>query len=63
VLVVAGAAYITDTVANALLANYDDFETLFLIIVAVPSVVGELWLGLWLLLRAGKDQETMLPAG
>jgi len=63
VLMVAGAAYITDTVANALLTNYDDFETLFLVIVAVPSVVGELWLGLWLLLRAGKDREATLPAG
>jgi hypothetical protein len=54
VLMVAGAAYVIDTMANALLANYDDFEAVFLIMVAVPSVIGELWLGLWLLLKAGK---------
>lgn len=50
ILVIAGIAYVTDTVAHALLANYDDWETAFLLLVAVPSVIGELWLGLWLLL-------------
>jgi hypothetical protein len=62
VLMVAGVAYVIDTLANALLANYDDFEAVFLIIVAVPSVIGELWLGLWLLLKAGKGQEATLQA-
>ena len=56
VLMVAGAAYMVDTVAYALLANYVDYENGFLVMVAVPSVIGELWLGLWLLLRAGKSQ-------
>jgi hypothetical protein len=62
VLMVAGAAYAIDTLANALLSNYDDFETVFLVMVAVPSVVGELWLGLWLLLKAGQGQEATLQA-
>ena len=62
VLIVAGTAYGIDTLANALLANYDDFATVFLMIVAVPSVIGELWLGLWLLLRAGKAQESTIQA-
>ena len=53
VLMVAGLAYIADTLANTLLSSYDDLEDLFLVIVAVPSVIGELWLGLWLLLRGG----------
>lgn len=62
VLMGAGVAYVIDTLANALLANYDDFEAVFLIMVAVPSVIGELWLGLWLLLKAGKGQEATLQA-
>lgn len=53
VLIAAGAAYVTDTVAHSLLSNYNDYETLFVAIVAVPSIIAEGWFGLWLLLRAG----------
>ena len=56
ILMLAGLAYVVDTAANGLLADYDDVEDLFLVIVAVPSVIGELWLALWLLLRGGKDE-------
>jgi hypothetical protein len=56
VLMVAGAAYVIDTAAYALIADYADYENAFLFMVAVPAVIGELWLGLWLLLRAGKRQ-------
>jgi len=56
-LVLAGAAYVTDTLANALLTNYADYETVFLLMVAVPSVIGELAFALWLLLRGGKGQK------
>lgn len=55
ILILAGAGYIIDTAAHALLGNYDDYETLFGLIVAIPSVIGELSVGLWLLLRAGKE--------
>ena len=54
VLTVAGAAYVIDTVAHSLLGNYTDYETAFIIMVAVPSVIAEGWMGLWLLFRAGK---------
>ena len=54
VLIVAGAAYVIDTVAHSLLGNYSDHETGFIIMVAVPSVIAEGWMGLWLLFRAGK---------
>lgn len=54
VLIVAGAAYVIDTAAHSLLGNYSDYETAFIIMVAVPSVIAEGWMGLWLLLRAGK---------
>lgn len=56
VLAIAGAAYIIDTVAHGLLANYTDYESLFLVIVALPSVVGELWFTFWLLVRGGAQQ-------
>lgn len=49
-LVVAGAAYAADTVAHILLPDYEAVAGIFLAVVAVPSVVGEGWLGLWLLL-------------
>jgi len=57
VLIAAGTGYVIDTVANAFLANYNDYESIFLIIVAVPSILGEGWLGLWLLLKAGKTRQ------
>lgn len=54
VLTVAGGAYIIDTIAHSLLGNYSDYETAFVIMVAVPSVIAEGWMGLWLLVRGGK---------
>lgn len=56
VLMLAGAAYVLDTAANALLANYDDYADLFLAIVAVPSVIGEFAFTIWLLWKGGKTQ-------
>jgi hypothetical protein len=49
-LIAAGVAYLLDTVAHTLLANYRDYESIFLAMVAIPSMIGEGWLGLWLLL-------------
>lgn len=48
VLMVAGVAYIADTAAHAVLSDYDAVGGLLLIAVAIPSMVGEGWLGLWL---------------
>lgn len=62
-LYVAGAAYVIDTVAHGLLASYLDYETVFLVIVVVPSVIGELAFAVWLLLRGGKEpQEAALAS-
>lgn len=52
ILAVAGTAYLADTFAHVLLAGYQSVAGLFLILVAVPSVVGELAFTLWLLTRA-----------
>jgi len=51
-MIAAGAAYIIDTTAYTVLANYADHADALLIMVAVPSVVAEGWFGLWLLTRA-----------
>ncbi|MBN2204927.1 MAG: DUF4386 domain-containing protein [Thermoleophilia bacterium] len=58
-LTVAGAAYVFDTLAHALLSSYDDHATVFLLIVAVPSVVAELAFTVWLLARGGRQQEAL----
>jgi len=54
VLTVAGGAYVFDTFAYALLSNYADYENIFLVIVAIPSIIGELAFTVWLLTRAPK---------
>jgi len=51
-MIVAGTAYIIDTTAHTVLADYADHADAFLVMVAVPSVVAEGWFGLWLLTRA-----------
>ena len=58
-LAVAGAAYVFDTTANALLSNYGKYETVFLLIVAIPSVVAELWFAVWLLMRGGVQKKAV----
>jgi hypothetical protein len=51
-MMVAGAAYLIDTTAYTVLADYADHADAFLVMVAVPSVIAEGWFGLWLLTRA-----------
>ncbi len=55
-MIVAGAAYIIDTTAHTVLANYADHADAFLVMVALPSVIAEGWFGLWLLARAHRRQ-------
>jgi hypothetical protein len=52
---------VINTLANALLPNYDDYEAVFVTIVALPSVIGEVAFPIWLLLRGGRVREA-LPA-
>jgi hypothetical protein len=51
-LLAAGAAYVVDTVAHLVLADYEASADLFLAIVAVPSILGEMSFAVWLLLVA-----------
>ncbi len=54
-MMVAGAAYIVDTTAHTILADYADHADAFLVMVALPSVIAEGWFGLWLLTRARRS--------
>lgn len=51
-LAAAGVAYVADTLAHVLLRDYDRIAGVALALVAVPSMLGEGWLGLHLLRHA-----------
>lgn len=54
-LVIAGMMYIIDTGAHFLLENYKNYQSIFLAMVAIPSIIGEMSLAIWLLLKGGKQ--------
>ncbi|MFZ0391940.1 MAG: DUF4386 family protein, partial [Calditrichia bacterium] len=54
-LVVAGIMYMADTTAHFMLANYAAYASLFLALVAIPSIFGEMSLAVWLLAKGGKE--------
>lgn len=56
-LFVAGAMYIVDTSAHFLLHNYDQYADMFLAMVAIPSIFGEMAFGLWMLFKGGKTKQ------
>lgn len=56
-LIFASLGYIIDSFANFLLPNYTNYEAIFLLIVAVPAIIAELSLSLWLLLKGAKIPE------
>jgi hypothetical protein len=53
-LMIAGSGYLIDSWAQIILPFYEDHATLFLLIVAVPGVIGELSFAFWLLLRGAR---------
>jgi hypothetical protein len=58
-LIVAAAGYLTDSFANFLMPNYADYKDIFLLIVIIPGIIGELSLTFWLLLKSGQIAENM----
>lgn len=52
---IAGAMYMLDTAAHFLLPDYKAYGSIFLALVAVPSIIGEMSLAIWLLVKGGKD--------
>ncbi|MDH5179548.1 MAG: DUF4386 domain-containing protein [Gammaproteobacteria bacterium] len=54
-LVIAGAMYMVDTAAHFLLPNYENYSSVFLALVAVPSIIGEMSFSIWLLIKARRS--------
>lgn len=53
-LVIAGVMYMVDTAAHFVLPNYEDHASIFLALVAIPSIFGEMAFAIWLLVKGGK---------
>jgi len=53
-LAIAGIMYMLDTAAHFSLGNYNDYTSIFLALVAIPSILGEMSFAVWLLLKGGK---------
>ncbi len=54
ILITAGTAYVLDTAAHTVLADYRSIAGIMTAIVAIPSVLAEGWFGIWLLVRGGR---------
>jgi len=53
-LIFAGIMYIVDTIAHFIVSDYDVYSSIFLLLVAIPSILGEMSFATWLLIRGGK---------
>jgi len=54
-LVIAGAMYMLDTFAHFVLPDYEAYASVFLALVAIPSILGEMLLSVWLLFKGGNS--------
>jgi hypothetical protein len=54
-LLLAGIMYMVDTAAHFLMPDYESYASVFLALVAIPSMVGEMSLAIWMLLRGGRS--------
>jgi len=55
-LIIAGIMYMIDTGAHFMLPDYEAYSSIFLALVAIPSIVGEMSLAIWLLVKSGKEK-------
>ena len=53
-LVLAGIMYMVDTAAHFLMPDYAAYADVFLALVAIPSIAGEMSLAVWLLWKGGR---------
>jgi len=53
-LIIAGVMYIADTCAHFILPGYEAYAGIFLALVAIPSIIGEMSFAIWLLVTGGK---------
>ena len=56
-LIVAGAGYLIDSFANFLYAGYQEYMTIFQLVVFIPAFIGELSFCLWLIIRGGSLEQ------
>lgn len=61
-LLLASLAYLTDNLAKLLSADYKAYKTLLTMIVAVPSIIGEVGFAVWLLVKGRKLDELKLTS-
>jgi len=54
-LVLAGTMYMVDTAAHFALPGYENYAAVFLALVAIPSIFGEMSFAIWLLVKGGKQ--------
>ena len=57
-LVIASVGYLINSFGNFLSTTYADSEIAFVLAVAIPAVISEFSLTLWLLIRGGKSNQT-----
>ena len=57
-LILAGVCYMLDTLAYFILPNYEDVASVFLILVATTSIIGEMSFAFWLITEHGKEKYT-----
>lgn len=57
-ILIAGTAYFGSNLAKLVLPDYRAYEAVFTAIVAIPSVIGELSLAIWLLVGGGKARRS-----
>jgi len=54
-LIISSVGYLIDSLASLLSRQYGSNETFFVVLVAVPALIAEYSLALWLLVRGGKQ--------
>ncbi|MDX1811186.1 MAG: DUF4386 domain-containing protein [Gammaproteobacteria bacterium] len=54
-LAIAGVMYMLDTTAHFALPNYESYGDIFLMLVAIPSILGEMSFAIWLLAKGGSN--------
>ena len=54
IAILGGVMYMEDTTAHIILPNYQDYSSIFLALVAIPGILGEMALTIWLLVRGGR---------
>ncbi len=54
-LIIASLGYLIDNLGTLLLPDYTDYTEMISLVFMLPMIVGEVGLGLWLLIKGGKD--------